>query len=139
MSNQEYEPGRPVTQEQRAAWAQLKKDRDQLSEQVETLERGHQDLSKFLLKAKRNNWIACTLVVIFTAAGWLLDASVWLRWYVLPITLFCCALLWFGGKLLERLMQSKIANLSEFLQQTDAQIEKGRPIFETGHPQSHQA
>lgn len=99
MSNQEHEPGRPVTQEQRAAWAQLKKDRDQLSEQVETLERGHQDLSKFLLKAKRNNGIACTLVVIFTAAGWLLDASVWLRWYVLPITLFaapCCGLVGSG-------------------------------------------
>lgn len=142
MSHQEYEQPRSalaVTSEQRAAWVQLQKDRDQLYEQLETLNRGHLDLRKFLLKAKRNNWIACTLVVIFTALGWLLDASVWLRWYVLPITFFCCALLWFGVKLLDRLMQSKIANLSEFLQQTDAQIEKGRPIFETDHPQSDQA
>lgn len=138
MSNQEHESSRPVTQEQRTAWVQLKKNRDQLCKQLETLERGHQDLSKFLLKAKRNNWIACTLVVIFTVLGWLLDASAWLRWYVLPITLFCCALLWFGGKFLDRLMQSKIANLSDFLQQTDAQIEKGRPIFETDHPQTNQ-
>ena len=142
MSHQESEQTQSapaVTSEQRAAWAQLQKDRDQLYEQVETLKRGHQDLRKFLLKAKRNNWIACILVVIFTALGWMLDASVWLRWCVLPITFFCCALLWFGGKLLDRLMQGKIANLSEFLQQTDAQIEKGRSLFKTDHPQSDQA
>lgn len=142
MSHQEYEKPRSdftVISEQRAVWAQLQKDRDQLYEQLETLERGHLDLRKFLLKAKRNNGIACTLVVIFTALAWLLDASAWLRWYVLPITFFCCALLWFGGKLLDRLMQSKIANLSEFLQQTDAQIEKGRSIFETEPPPSDQA
>ena len=64
-----------VTQEQRAAWVQLKKDRDQLSEQVGVLERGHQDLQRFLLKARRNSWIACTVVSLCTAAAWFLDAS----------------------------------------------------------------
>lgn len=127
-----------VTQEQRAAWVQLKKDRDQLGEQVGVLERGHQDLQRFLLKARRNSWIACTVVSLCTAAAWFLDASVWLRWYVLPITFFGCALLWFGGRFLDRLMHSKIARLSQFLEQTDERIEKGRPIFETDHPQTDQ-
>ncbi len=126
----------PLTQDQGAAWEQLKKDRDQLRDQLTVLERGHQDLHRFLRKARRHNLIACVLVALFTVAAWALDASLWLRWYVLPIALACSALLWAGGKLLDRLMSSKIASLSLFLEQADAQIEKGQSIYETDHPRT---
>ena len=126
----------PLTPDQGAAWEQLKKDRDQLHDQLLVLERGHQDLHTFLRKARRHNLVACVLAALFTIAAWVLDSSLWLRWYVLPIALFCSALLWFGGKLLDRMMSKKIASLSLFLEQADMQIEKGRPSFETGHPQT---
>ncbi|MEL4377557.1 hypothetical protein [Brucella cytisi] len=82
--------------------ARLTQDVDELRRQLAQLKLEQSALLAFIDRAHRRNILVVGFVSVATAIGWALDASEWLRWYLLAFTLLLCGVFTFGASGLER-------------------------------------
>ncbi len=101
----------PNTETHEPQLEQLKQDIAQLRQELVRLRKHEAAITAFINTAqKRNFWVIC-MILIATIIGWLAGGSVWLRWYVLPVTLLLCGIFSAGAGALKFYATRKIARL----------------------------
>lgn len=103
---------------------QLQQDVERLQREVTRLKRDQAALCAFRAKARLRNIVAMSLATLVTIAGWALDASAWLRWYVLPLTLVLCALFSIGATVVSRHGKANITRLDQLLSEANIALNK---------------
>lgn len=111
-------------------YALLRQDIEQLRQELVLLKADRAALSGFARKAQRHNTVVIMGVGVATVAGWIMDGSNWLKWYLFPSTVLLCGLFALGVAIVTPYAHRRISQLEAVADNAEAELlalESGSP------------